>query len=70
MPLVLWTIDSLDWRTNNPEAIANRVLQVADENHIILMHDIHAQSLEATKIILDELTKAGFTFVSVSDILY
>ncbi len=70
LPIVLWNIDSLDWKIKNPDVIAQHVIKDAGPNKIILMHDIHKQSIEATKIILETLTQEGYKFVTISDILY
>lgn len=70
LPIVLWNIDSLDWKIKSPDVIAQHVLQDAGPNKIILMHDIHKQSIDAVKIILETLTQEGYKFVTISDILY
>ena len=36
---VLWTIDPLDWTTENQDEIVNKVVTEAEENDIILLHD-------------------------------
>lgn len=50
-----WSIDSLDWLLLEPNATFRNVteqLQVAKRG-IVLMHDIHKQSIAAAKMILD-----------------
>lgn len=51
---VLWNIDSLDWQDKDPAKILARVkaLMASEKRGIILMHDIHAQTVEATKALL------------------
>ena len=65
MKSILWTIDSLDWADPIAESIAQRVLgQVAAaKKGILLMHDIHKQSVAALPRILEELSKQGYTFL-------
>ena len=62
---VLWNIDSLDWSDPIPESIVHRILQELDHNGrgIILMHDIHAKTVIALPILLDQLVKRGYHFV-------
>lgn len=63
---VLWNIDSLDWSDPIPESIAQRVFnQVnAEKRGIILFHDIHGQSVKALPIVLAELVKQNYTFLT------
>ena len=52
---VLWNIDSLDWQDKDPAKILARVKQLmaSEKRGIILMHDIHAQTVEAAKALLE-----------------
>lgn len=67
---VLWTIDPLDWCSDNADCIANKVLEKAEENDIILMHDYYASSVTAALEIVDEMMEEGYTFVTVEEILF
>ncbi len=51
---VFWNVDTLDWQEKDPAKILNRTKkQMATEKRgVILFHDIHAQSVEATKLLL------------------
>ncbi|HKA17274.1 MAG TPA: polysaccharide deacetylase family protein [Blastocatellia bacterium] len=62
---VLWTLDSLDWADPISDSIARRVLTqvTAAKKGILLMHDIHKQSVAALPRILEELSKQGYTFL-------
>jgi peptidoglycan/xylan/chitin deacetylase (PgdA/CDA1 family) len=66
---VLWDIDPLDWKTDNPDVIAKRVTDIAAENDIILLHDASASSVNAAFKIIDELTARGYEFVTVDEIV-
>ena len=66
---VLWDIDPLDWCTGNSNQIVKRVLDKAEENSIILMHDEYAASVEAALEIIDKLKAHGYEFVTVDQIL-
>jgi len=49
-----WTIDSLDWQDKNPLSILQRIqkqMQITKRG-IILIHDIHPQSVQATALML------------------
>ena len=67
---VLWTIDPLDWCSNNAACIAQKVCAKAEENAIILMHDQYKTSVTAALEIIDTLTAQGYEFVTVEEILF
>ena len=69
MTTVLWSVDSLDWKLRNTSRIVKRVLKDAEDGDIILMHDIFPTSVEAALEIVDTLTKQGYTFVTVDELL-
>ena len=66
---VLWTIDPLDWTTENQDEIVNKVVTEAEENDIILLHDCYKSSIEAGLRIIDILQEEGFVFVTVDELL-
>ena len=66
---VMWTIDPLDWTTNNEEEIVNKVVTQAGENDIILLHDCYESSVNAALRIIDILQKEGFEFVTVDELI-
>lgn len=66
---VLWDIDPLDWCSNNAQKVVHQVVEQAEDETIVLLHDYYETSIEAAFEIIDELTKEGYTFVTVEDIL-
>lgn len=66
---VMWSIDPLDWTTENVEEIVNKVVTQAGENDIILLHDCYKSSVQAALQIVDILQKNGFEFVTVDELL-
>ena len=66
---VMWTIDPLDWTTENVDEIVNKVVTEAEENDIILMHDCYKSSVEAALRIIDILKEKGFEFVTVDELI-
>lgn len=68
LDIVLWNVDTLDWKIKKPKRIASRVIGKVKDGDIILMHDTHKQTVEALKLILPELKKQGFQFVTVSEL--
>ena len=66
---VMWTVDPLDWTTENVEEIVDRVVTQAGENDMILLHDCYKSSVEAALRIVDILAERGFEFVTVDELL-
>ncbi len=64
-----WSVDSLDWTTDNVEQIVNNVVTSVKENDIILMHDCYASTSEAAFQIIDILQAEGYQFVTVEELL-
>ena len=69
MTTVLWSVDSLDWKLRNKNKIVKRVLKDVEDGDIILMHDIFPTSVDAALELVDTLTKRGYTFVTVDELL-
>lgn len=67
---VLWTVDPLDWSSVNAASIANKVTSKVKENDIILMHDYYESTVEAALIVVDELIKEGYDFVTVDELMF
>ena len=67
---VLWTVDPLDWCSDNVACIVHKVITGVEENDIILMHDYYDTTVTAALQIVDELQRKGFAFVTVDEILF
>lgn len=67
---VLWTVDPLDWCSSDASRIVRSVCSKAKENDIILMHDQYKTTVTAALKIVDELTKKGYEFVTVDELLF
>lgn len=68
-PIVLWNIDSEDWKKKDALKIAESVCDNVENGSIILLHDIFDYSYEATILIVEELLFRGYKFVTVSQLL-
>lgn len=67
-PLILWSIDTLDWKSRNAESVKERIITQADDGAIILLHDLYDTSVAGAIAAIDELEKEGYTFVTVSEL--
>ncbi|MFG6463295.1 polysaccharide deacetylase family protein [Roseateles sp. DXS20W] len=63
---MMWNVDSLDWSDPIPKSIAARVLAELDKQQrgIVLFHDIHARTVQALPLVLDQLAAEGWRFAS------
>lgn len=71
LTVIQWDTDSLDYRNPGVDNIVNRVVSNAHPGDIILMHasDTAEQTHLALPIIIDRLRSAGYTFVTVSELI-
>ncbi|WP_373869828.1 polysaccharide deacetylase family protein [Acrocarpospora macrocephala] len=67
MAQILWGLDTMDWRDRNADLVAKRCLK-AKPGDVILMHDIHASTVQAVPKLLDLLDAKGFTYVTVTEL--
>ena len=66
---VLWTVDPLDWTTENTDQIVEKVVTEAEDGDIILLHDCYESSVEAALRIVDILRDEGFAFVTADELV-
>lgn len=65
-PVVLWDMDTEDWKSRNAKVIADKVLSEVKDGDIILMHDIYDSTAQAVEQIVPRLKEMGYQIVSVS----
>lgn len=68
LPMILWSIDTLDWDSKDPEKIVESVLTEVKDGSIILMHDIYSTTVDAVEILIPELISQGYKFVTVHEL--
>ena len=66
---VLWTVDPVDWNTDDVNLVVRRVEKVVQDEDIILLHDIYDSSVDAALRIADDLKEQGYTFVTVDQLI-
>ena len=67
MPSIIWSVDTLDWKTRNAQHTIDTVLRQVQDGDIILMHDLYEQSVIAAETLIPELTRRGYQLVTVSE---
>ncbi|UOQ56758.1 polysaccharide deacetylase family protein [Leucobacter allii] len=68
LPAILWSVDTNDWKGPPPEELVATAVGTPVPGDIVLMHDIHAGTVEAAPAIIDGLHDRGFTLVTVSQL--
>lgn len=68
LKVILWDVDTKDWKIKSEEKIAERALNSIEDGDIVLMHDIYGRSYNALKIIIPALKEEGYQFVTVSEL--
>ena len=68
-PLILWNIDSLDWKSRDEKQIVPLVMNSVQDGDIILLHDIHSTTVPAVEKIVSQLEEQGYQMVTVSQLL-
>ena len=66
---VLWSVDPLDWKTDDASEIVKKVVTETGENDIILLHDCYESSVNAALRIVDILQTKGYVFVTVDELM-
>ncbi len=69
MSFILWNVDTLDWKTKNADKLAQYLLKNVQDGDIVLMHDIHEETIEGVIKGIDLLKENGFEFVSLDELI-
>lgn len=67
-PLILWSIDTLDWKSRNKKKIVDAALKKAKNGDIILMHDIYKSTAMAAEVIIKELVTQDYQLVTIDEL--
>lgn len=69
MPLILWSIDTLDWKSRDSKKVTDHVLANVKDGDIVLMHDIYDSTAGAVELIVPQLIEMGYQLVTVSELI-
>ncbi|MGN0295340.1 MAG: polysaccharide deacetylase family protein [Lachnospiraceae bacterium] len=67
-PLILWSVDTEDWKTRNASSTISAVLDHVKDGDIVLMHDLYSSTAEASETIIPELIRRGYQLVTVEEL--
>ncbi|WP_164520506.1 polysaccharide deacetylase family protein [Specibacter cremeus] len=65
MPIIFWSVDSLDWLTRDPAKYIPAIMRQVSPGAIVLEHDIHATTVDHQVELIADLQRAGYTLVTV-----
>lgn len=68
LEIVLWNVDTLDWKIKSSNRIVKKAINKVKNGDIILMHDTYERSLKAVKKLVPELQKQGYQFITISEL--
>lgn len=68
LKIVLWTVDTRDWKYHDVNQIIKRATENIKDGDIILMHDIFKRTKDSLIKIIPILKEQGFQFVTVSEL--
>lgn len=69
MSFIYWSVDPLDWKNRDPNAIYDQIMRQVHPGAIILAHDIHPTTVAAMPRVLDALLAKGYKFMTVSELI-
>ncbi len=68
VPVVLWSLDTLDWKLKDADSVFEYVMSTVKDGDIILMHDIYGSSAEAAERLIVALQSEGYQLVTVTEL--
>ena len=67
-PVIIWSIDPVDWRDRNADTVRDRIVSRAFDGAIILCHDIYSSTVDGALMAIDILQEQGYEFVTVNEL--
>lgn len=69
LSLIFWSVDPLDWKNRNSQAVYDQIMRQVHPGAIILSHDIHPTTVAAMPRVIDDLIAKGYKIVTVSELI-
>ena len=67
VPIILWSVDTLDWQTKNSEQVRDYILNTVQDGDIVLLHDLYETTAQAVAEVIPRLIEQGYQLVTVSE---
>lgn len=68
VPMVYWSMDTMDWSVRNRDLVAYEITHDAQPGDIVLLHDPYETSVEAALQAIDVLSAQGYEFVTLEEL--
>ena len=69
LPVILWSVDSLDWKTRSASKTIDTILSQAQNGAIILCHDVWDSTGRAMQTLVPALIEKGYQLVTVAEMM-
>ena len=69
LAFINWTVNTMDWSTQNADAVHKEIMDNASDGFIMLCHDSHKSTVDAMERVIPELIEKGFELVTVSELM-
>lgn len=69
-PLIIWSVDTEDWKSRNATSVYNRVIGHVSDGSIVLMHDLYDSTASASEKIIPKLRSQGYQLVTLEELAY
>ena len=69
LPVILWKIDTLDWKTKSASKTSQALVRGAENGVIMLCHDTLQTTAQALETALPELIAKGYQLVTVAEMM-
>jgi len=68
LDIVLWNVDTMDWKYKNIDKIVDRAVKNTKDGDIILMHETYKRTKDSLEKIISILKDKDFSFVTISEL--
>ncbi|MEM6915753.1 MAG: polysaccharide deacetylase family protein, partial [Verrucomicrobiota bacterium] len=68
-PTIMWSVDPEDWKKPGASIVSSRLVNGAQPGGILLVHDLHKETVDAMPSTLDQLLAQGYRFVTVTELI-
>ena len=69
LPHILWSVDTLDWKTLNANSVYKSIMNNSYDGAIILLHDLHRTSVEGAIWAMEDMLAGDYEFLTVTELL-
>ncbi len=67
-PMILWSVDPLDWKYRNSNTVYNNIMNAASDGGIVLVHDLYGSSVDGALRAISSLQAQGYECVTVAEL--